>query len=175
MRLKPSLAEKIVKRATKGKSFANFQSGGYYLEDLARCVHLQCKSYEDAKKSVQKTKKKIHCVYVRFPSRGERISKIGKGTIKKQKNGKVFLSRETGMSSSPGVLENEMVIPCDSELSAFILEYALQWFYGMKRTPRSLAPSIYKAIQTKVPQRCDHDGRRDKAANDGGWSQSQPR
>jgi len=153
MRLKPALAEKIVKRAMKGKSMAQFQSDGYYLEDLSRCIHPQCKSYEDAKKSVLKTKKKIHCVYVRFPSRGEKISKIGKGTIKKHKNGKVFLSRETGMSSSPGVLINEMVIPCDNELSAFVLEYALQWFYGMKRTPRSLIPSTYKAIQTKVPQR----------------------
>ena len=153
MRLKPSLAEKIVRRAIKGKSMAKFQSDGYYLEDLARCIHQQCKSYEDAKRSVRKTKKKIHCVYLRFPSRGEMISKIGKGTIKKQKNGQVFLSRETGMSSSPGVLKNEMVIPCDNELSAFILEYALQWFYGMKRTPRSLTPSTYKAIQTKVPQR----------------------
>ena len=153
MRLRPSLAERIVKRAMKGKSLAKFQSDAYYLEDLAKCIHLQCKSYEDAKKSVQKTKKKIHCVYVRFPSSGEEISKIGKGTIKKQKNGKVFLSRDTEMSSSPGVLKNEIVIPCDNELSAFILEYALQWFYGMKRTPRSLAPSTYKAIQTKVPQR----------------------
>ena len=97
MRLKPSLAEKIVRRAMKGKSMAKFQSDGYYLEDLARCIHSQCKSYEDAKKSVRKTKKKIHCVYLRFPSRGERISKIGKGTIKEQKNGQVFLSRETGM------------------------------------------------------------------------------
>lgn len=158
MWITPSLAKRIVKRATKGKSMANFQSASYYLEDLARCLHRQCKSYEDAVKSVKKTGKKIHCAYVRIPSWVDEeiskiISKIGKGGIKKQKNGQVFLSRETEMSSSPGVLINEIVIPCDSEMAAYILEYALQWFYGMKRTPRSLTPSTYKAIQTKVPQR----------------------
>ena len=54
MSLKTSLAKKIVERTMKGKSMAQFQSDGYYLEDLYRCIHPQIKSYEDTKKSVEK-------------------------------------------------------------------------------------------------------------------------
>lgn len=143
--------EKKVSRLLKG-SFAKERTDSWYIEDLSRCKHSQFESYEDAIKYVKKTAKQVHCVYIRIPSRGKKISKIGKGTIKKQKNGRVHLTRSSEMSSSPGVLENVMVIPCDSELGAYILEYALQWYYGMSRIPRSLNPSTYKAIQNKVPQ-----------------------
>ncbi len=147
------ITKKIISRHLRGKSLAIHQSDSWYLEELSRCLHKDCKSYEDAKRSVKKTDKKIPCVYARIPSRGEDYTKIGKGTIKKQKNGEAFLDRGTEMSSSPGVLIDEVVIPCDSDLGAFILEYSLQWYFGMTRNPKSLDPATYRAIQNKIPQK----------------------
>ena len=146
------IERRILKRYSKGKTLAEYQSASYYLEDLSRCLHPQLKSLEDACSSFKRTGVRVYGGYLRNLSGQIEVCKVGKGYVGRLPNGKVGLPRDTTASGTNEVLLDEAFIPCDSELGAEILEYYMQYRLGSKA--RSGLPMwIQKAIQSKFSRK----------------------
>ena len=154
LKIQKKLERRIKERTDKGKSLAQYQSASYYLETLERCLHRQLKSLEDACSSFKRTGERVYGVYLRNLS-GQAVEvKIGKGYVSRLPNGKIGITRDATASGTHAVLLDEKFIPCDSELSAEILEYYMQFRLGS--TARNSLPIwIQKQIQNKFEVKMD--------------------
>ena len=154
LKIQKKLDRRLIERTGKGKSLAEHQSASYYLEDLERCLHRQLKSLEDACSSVKRTGERVYGVYLRNLS-GQVIEvKIGKGYVSRLPNGKIGIRRDATASGTHAVLLDEKFIPCDSELSAEILEYYMQFRLG-STARHSLPMWIQKQVQNRFEVKMD--------------------
>lgn len=154
LKIQKKLDRRLMERTGKGKSLAEHQSASYYLEDLERCLHRQLKSLEDACSSVKRTGERVYGVYLRNLS-GQVIEvKIGKGYVSRLPNGKIGIRRDATASGTHAVLLDEKFIPCDSELSAEILEYYMQFRLG-STARHSLPMWIQKQVQNRFEVKMD--------------------
>jgi len=133
---------------------AKYQSASYYLENLERCLHRQLKSLEDACSSFKRTGERVYGVYLRNLSGQVVEVKIGKGYVSRLPNGKIGIKRDATASGTHAVLLDEKFIPCDSELSAEILEYYMQFRLG-STARHSLPMWIQKQIQNRFEVKMD--------------------
>ena len=167
--------KRIAKRSRKNQTIFEVGTGAWYLEDINRIFHPFLKSLEDAEHyTKQKGQTPVYGVYLRADGQAEiEISqtslfiknaveeaiktaevskKIGKGTVKDGE-----LTRETGGTSRSEHLKDLCFIPCDSELSALMLEYILQIIFGRPKRTQALAdhPRVKEAIDRKFSKRFD--------------------